>query len=207
VIVIVGEPDAPTILSGLHAVVCLRARLELRPPLATEVDALGPLPGLDAAEEQGRLDEDDAPLPRDPGVLEHDVVDDRDVQDREDGDEAGDDRPEEELVAPGVVHPLREVPLGLGLHAEEGAAHVDHLPGEEEREPGETDEGRRARAEYQVTLRRVVSVAASTEVAVAKAPHHQGEGREAERGCPDAVDEDVDDDLPGEDTLFLCAAS
>jgi len=43
---------------------------------AAQVDALGPLPGLDAAEEQDGLDDDDDPLPADALVEEHLIVDD-----------------------------------------------------------------------------------------------------------------------------------
>ena len=59
------------------------------------------------------------------------MVDDWDVKYREDEDEAEDDGGEQELVAPDVEHPLGEIAVGLGLHAEETAAGVDHLPGEE----------------------------------------------------------------------------
>jgi len=83
-------------------------------------------------------------------MLEDDVVDDRDVESREDSNEASHDGPEQELVAPDIVHPLGEVLRRLGLHAEERAAHVDHLPGEEESEPRQAHEGRGAGAEDSV---------------------------------------------------------
>lgn len=108
----------------------------LAPSTSTEEDALSPFPSLNAHEEKDSFDEDDAPFPRDAGMFEDDLVDDGDIQDREGRDEAGHDGPEEERVTPDIVHPLREVALGFGLHAEEGAAHVDHFPGEEEGEPG-----------------------------------------------------------------------
>ena len=46
-------------------------------------------------------------------MLEDDVVDDWDVEGREDGDESGDNGPEEELVAPDIVHPLGEITLDI----------------------------------------------------------------------------------------------
>ncbi|TKW54492.1 hypothetical protein CTA1_5030 [Colletotrichum tanaceti] len=67
---------------------------------AAEVDALGPLPGLDAREEEHGADEDDAPLPGDGRVLEDGRVEHGDVDEGEDGDEADDDGEEEQLVAP-----------------------------------------------------------------------------------------------------------
>lgn len=110
--------------------------LSPRAELASEVDTLRPLPRLDTGKENGGLDEDDAPFPGDGGMLEDVPVDHGDVDDGEDGDPSGHDRPEEKLVAPDVVHPLGEVAGGFGLHAEERPPHVDHFPGEEEREPG-----------------------------------------------------------------------
>lgn len=98
----------------------------------TEEEALAPFPGLDTAEEQQGLDDDDGPLPGDAGVFEDVVVDDGAVQDQEDGHVAEHDRVEEELVAPHVVHPLRKVLLRLGLHAEERASEIDQLPRQEE---------------------------------------------------------------------------
>ncbi|KAM5475421.1 hypothetical protein MauCBS54593_001109 [Microsporum audouinii] len=168
-----------------------------------EEDSLPPFPGLDAEEEEGGLDEDDAPFPGDARVAEDLVVDDGDVEQREDGDEARDDGPEEEPVAPDVVHPLRQVPRRARLHAEEAAAQVDHLPRQEERKPRQADERRRARPEDGVARRRVVAVAVRPQVAVAEPEHHQRERGQAERGHPEAVRQDVHDDLPGEDPLFL----
>lgn len=114
---------------------------------ATEEDALAPLPRFNTKEEERGLDEDNAPFPADSGVFEDDMVDDGDIEQGEDGDEPGHDGPEEELVAPHVVHPLGEVFLGAGLHAEEAETHVNHFPREEKGEPGEADEGRGAGAE------------------------------------------------------------
>jgi len=60
------------------------------------------------------------------------VVDNRNVEDGEDEDKANNDGGKEKLVAPDVNHPLGEVTVGLGLHAEKAATRVDRLPGEEE---------------------------------------------------------------------------
>ena len=136
-------------------------------------------------------------------MLKHHIIDHRDIQNRKRQHKPRHNPKEEELVPPHVHHPLREIQLGFWLHAEEAAPHVHHLPGEEEREPGHADEGGCARAEHRVAFRLVVAVAAVGEVAVAPGEEDQGEGGEAEGGHPDAVDEGVDDDFPGEDSLFL----
>ena len=118
----------------------------------TEEDALAPLPGFNTKEEERSFYEDNAPFPTDTGVLEYHMVDDGNIEQGEDGDEASHDGPEEELVAPYVVHPLCEIFLGARLHAEEAAAHVHHFPGEEQGEPGEADEGGGTSAEDGLTF-------------------------------------------------------
>lgn len=52
-------------------------------------------------------------------MLEDDCIEYGNVQDREESDDAGHDGAKEELVAPDVVHPLGEIELRAGLHAEE----------------------------------------------------------------------------------------
>ena len=141
-------------------------------------------------------------------MLENTVVDDWDVKDGESEHEASHDSEEEELVSPDVVHPLGESALGIGLHLEEAAAQVHHLPGEEEGEPGHAGEGCGAGAEHGVTsiwLGRVVvlGVAACREVSIAPAEHYEGECRQTQGSHPDTIHEGVDDDLPGENTLLL----
>lgn len=168
----------------------------------TEEEAFPPFPGLDAAEEQEGLDDDDRPLPGDPGVLEDVVVDDGAVEDEEDGHVAEHDGVEEELVAPDVVHPLREVLLRLGLHAEEGAAEVDQLPGEEEREPCHRDECRGPRSEYRVASLGIRVITVFTHVAVAEAECNQGEGGQTQCRHPEAVDQHIDDEFVGENAAF-----
>jgi len=167
-----------------------------------EVHALAPLPGLDAEEEQECSDEDDRPFPADTLVPEDGVVDDGNVQDREDGDESEDDGEEEELVAPDVNGPLREVLLGVGLHHEERAAHVQHLPCQEDGEPGKAGESGRTSAEDSVASVVERFVAAVSEVAISEAKHDQGERAETESGNPKTVNEHVEDDLDGENTAL-----
>lgn len=170
--------------------------------LLPEVHPLGPLPGLNTEEEEDSSDEHNTPLPADSLVLEHRVADDRDVKDREDGDEAGADGEEEELVAPHIDDPLREVLFGAGLHAEEGAAHINHLPGKEEREPGEACKTGGASAEDGVAAGREVVVTVLTEVTVAPGVEDQAEGCETQRGDPDTIDQHIEHDFKGEDTAF-----
>lgn len=73
-------------------------------------------------------------------MFEDFVVDDRDVKNRESKHKACHDTEEKELVAPDIIHPLGKDFLGVGLHLEEAAAQVHHLPGEEEGEPGHAGE-------------------------------------------------------------------
>jgi hypothetical protein len=87
------------------------------------------LPPFNPAKEEDRLDSNDRPLPGDTSVLEDVMVDDGNIQDDEDGDEAEDNGPEEELVAPDVEEELRVRAVSLGAHAEEGAAEVQEFPG------------------------------------------------------------------------------
>ena len=175
-------------------------------------DALAPLPALHAEQEQQGLDEDNPPFPGDARVGEDDVVDDRHVQDRERQQKPGHDAEEQEAVAPHVDHPLRREVLGLGaarrarrrrVHVEEAAAHVHHLPGQQQREPGHAHEGRGAGSVHRRAFRGVAAVAAAGQVPLAPAEEHQRERRQAEGCDPDAVHDGVDDDFPGEDSLFL----
>ena len=60
-----------------------------------------------------------SPLPADTSVLEDNSIQCGNVKNREDGDESSNDSPEQELIPPNIVDPLREISLGAGLHAEE----------------------------------------------------------------------------------------
>jgi hypothetical protein len=170
--------------------------------IPSEEDALAKLPALNAEEEQECSDKDNTPLPADALVSEHGIVDDRDIQDGEDGNEPEYNREEQELVPPDVAGPLGEVLCGSGLHHEERAAHVQHLPRKEQREPSEASKGSCASADHSVAGRVVGLVAVVAEVAVTEAEHHDREGCEAEGGYPEAVDEHVDHDFDGEDTAL-----
>lgn len=127
---------------------------------ASEINALAPLPSLATKEEKNRFDKHHPPLPGDPDMFENNVIDHGNVQDREGGDESDHDAAEQKLVAPDVKHPLGEIALGTGLHAEEAAAHIDHLPGEEESEPGHAHKSGGSGAEHTVAFCAVVAVAA-----------------------------------------------
>lgn len=107
-------------------------------------------------------------------MLEHHVVDHRDIQDREGSHESDHDSVEKVFIPPHVVHPLREVFLGVRLHTEETSAHLHHFPRQEQREPRHAYEGGRARPEHRVAAT-VAGVAPCGQVAVAPAEHDEGE--------------------------------
>jgi len=135
-------------------------------------------------------------------VPEHGVIDNRDVEDGEDGDESKHNREEQELVPPNVDRPLRKVLIRVGLHHEERAAHVQHLPCKEEREPCQAGESRGTSAEHGVASIVVPFVAVVAEITVAKTEHDNGEGCETKGGDPQAVYEHIDHDFNGENTAF-----
>jgi hypothetical protein len=121
--------------------------------LPPEIHPLTPLPRLHSQEEQNSRHKNNAPLPTNSSMFEDHMVDDRDIQHWENGDESGYDAAEQEFVPPNIIDPLREVFLRPGLHAEKGAAQIHHLPGEEQGEPGQAGEASRAGAEYGVAFR------------------------------------------------------
>jgi len=98
------------------------------------------------------------------------------------------------------VHPLSEVELGAGLHAEERSSLVNHLPGKEEREPSKTSKGGGTGLENGLTAVTVCVVAVVTEVAIAESVHAKDERAKAKGGDPDTVDGRVDKELHGENT-------
>lgn len=161
------------------------ALLEVRLPRAgvlpvhevvpAEVDPLGELPRLRAGEEEEGDGEDDAPLLADGAVEEDDLVDDGDVDGGHGAEEADEDGPEEERVAPEAEGPA----LGVGDDAvEEGAPEVDKLPGEDGEGPHHDRVAGRAGAEHAVALLRVLHVAVVAQVAVVEAEENGGEGAE-----------------------------
>ena len=165
------------ISSSLDALRCKRVQPCMFPSfLSPEVDPLEILIQLNPCKEQDRFDKHNSPFPRNGRVAEHIVVDHGDIDEREDQQEARYDGPEEELVPPHIVHPLREVFFGFGLHPEEAAAHVDHFPREEKSKPGQAGECCGASTEHRVTFGRVMPVAASSKIAVAKGEHNEREG-------------------------------
>jgi hypothetical protein len=113
--------------------------LHLSSPLlrthSTEIDPLAPFPSLNTNKEDARQNEHDAPLPVDGRMLEHNRVQHRDIDERKQRNKPHHDSPEQELVPPHIDRPLREVALTTGLHAEKGASHIDHFPGQEEGKP------------------------------------------------------------------------
>lgn len=64
-------------------------------------------------------------------MFENDTVDDRNVECRKDDHESSNDSLEEELNVLDIMYLLRKVLLTVGLHAEEGAAHINQLPSQE----------------------------------------------------------------------------
>ena len=115
-------------------------------------------------------------------MLEDIVADEGGVQHWKSGEESRQNGPKEELVATDVVYPLHEVLLAVGLHAEEGTAHINHLRSEEEREPSKADESGDTRAKNTLKSLRVRLVACGAEGAVPEAEHDEGEGAEIESG-------------------------
>lgn len=170
---------------------------------AAKEDTLSPLPGFNTEEEEEGLDEDDGPLPADGCVLEDNVVETGNVDQREHGDETSNDGPEEERVAPNVVHPLSEVALAARLHAEERTTHVDHLPGEEEGEPGKAGKGGSTSAENNLaTLTAFVASFANVGLTISKAVQDKNERSKAKGSHPQTVDHHVDHEFGSKDTLL-----
>lgn len=133
-------------------------------------------------------------------MLENLGVDDGDIDDREDRDEASKDGPEQKRIAPGMPHPYCEWVLRLRLHAEERPAHMHHLPGEEEREPGKGDEGGGTSTENEFTGLAVCFVTAEAEISVTESPNDDGECSETEGCHPEAVHNHVEQHFLGKDT-------
>ena len=110
-------------------------------------------------------------------MSENIVVDDGDVEDGEQREEADEHGAEKKLVAPDVEDPLRKVAFRVGLHAEKASSHVNHLPRQENGEPCKTCKTSCARAEHRVTLARVAVVAIAggdfASVAFAESVQHE----------------------------------
>jgi hypothetical protein len=169
---------------------------------ACEVDPLGKLPRFDTEEEEERRDEDDPPFPADTSVSEDIMIDDRDIQDREDGKKTSYDSPEQELVAPNIRHPLGKVPLTVRLHAKEAPTHVNHFPSQEKREPGKAGKAGSAGSENRVTSFGIGRIAILSQITIAKSVQDEGEGGQTEGCYPETIDDHIDHDFDGEDTPF-----
>lgn len=167
---------------------------------ASAEDTLCPLPSLHSNEEQEARNEDYPPFPRDAFVPKDVVVDDGDIHDREKGDETHKHGREEELVSPHIKDPLGKVVFGSRLHAEEASSHINQLPGQKDREPGEASEARCPCTENAIAFDRVAVVAASgwdsPAVAVFEAIEDDDERGKTECCDPEAINEHVDQNLP-----------
>lgn len=170
--------------------------------LLLEVPALGKLPCLDTKEEEESSNKDYTPLPADARVPEHNSIDNGDVKDREDGDETAHYGEEQELVPPHIMEPLGEVLLRARLHHEERTAHINHLPGEEQREPRKAGKSSSTSTEDGSAAVVKSLVTTGTQVAVAESEHDYREGCETEGGDPKTVDKHVNKDFDSENTTL-----
>lgn len=100
--------------------------------LPSQVYSLRPFPQFCTGKEQHRHGNDDSPFTVDVVVQEHAVVQNWDIDRRDDADESDDDRPEQELVAPKPECPCLRVGEGT---IQKGASCVNKLPAEEEENP------------------------------------------------------------------------
>jgi hypothetical protein len=167
--------------------------------LAAEIDPLTPLPGLRAQEEQACRNEHDSPFPGNWCVLEDHRVQSRNINEREECDEAGENSPKEELVAPNIDSPLCEIAIRVGLHAEEGSTHINHFPCEEQCKPCQACECCSSGTKDQFARLAIGFVASGSQVPVAKAVDDQDEARKTQQCDPEAIHDHVDDEFHGED--------
>lgn len=140
-------------------------------------------------------------------MFEDGVVDDRDVECWEDGNESSNNSLEEERVATTILPPLIEdvVPamvLAFRFLSEETAAEVDHLPGQGQSKPREAYEGGGTGTENELASLTVRIVAIEAEVSIAESPDNENKGKDAENGHPDPVDDHVDNEFGVEDSRF-----
>jgi hypothetical protein len=161
--------------------------------------ALDSLPALNERHEAHHATKDEAPLPRERHVSENDLVDDRDVDDRERRADADDDRPEQEAVLEQGVEDGEGAGVFFGVHVEQAAGQVLGFPGHDAEQDGQDGVCCGAGAEGEVAGRVVAVVAVVTKVAVACAVDDDDEAGEAEGAHACTVDEFVDDELFGED--------
>ena len=100
------------------------------------------------------------------------------------------------------MEPLSKVLPGSGLHHEERAAHIDHLPREEHREPSKTGESGGTSTEYSRTAVVEALIAPSAKVAITETEHDNREGSKTQGGDPETVEDHVNHDLDSEDTTL-----
>lgn len=160
---------------------------------------LTPFPRLHASEENTRGNEHNTPFPIDWRMLKHYRVEHWDIDEGEKRDEASDDSPEEELVAPHINRPLREVALRVRLHAEEGATHINHFPRQEEGKPRKTRKRSSARAEDQLAGLAVALITSFAQLAITKAVDNENEAGQAQQRDPQAVNYHVNEEFHSED--------
>ena len=132
-------------------------------------------------------------------MLKHLSINDRDIQRREERDESAQNRPKQKLIPPHINHPLSEILLGPRLHGEERPTDIDQLPGQEQRKPSETGKGGGSSFEDGIAPFGIGVIAVFTELSVTKSIHPQDEAGQTQRGDPDAVNNHVDAEFPGED--------
>ncbi len=137
-------------------------------------------------------------------MLENPVIDDRNINNREHDDEAGDHSNEEEAIAPDGRQD-RETGWSslVWVHVEQRAGEMFDFPSSNEQQEGDSRERCRASAEDDVTRRIIPFVAARAEIAASRADvGDNGEGEETEGAHEEAIDEFVGYELGCENALF-----
>lgn len=176
----------------------LNIRLHFLGSLSSKVNSLGPLPGLGTQSPNKDCDEDDGPFPANTGMQEDDMVKTGDVEGGKYDKEDAADGVEQELVSPEVSSPYFDA---LG-HVKEGAAEIDEFPREEQEDPRHGGVAGSSGAEDGLARIAVLVVTVYTQVAVAKAEYHNGEGAQDAAGHEDAVDNHICEEFGGEDAVF-----
>ncbi|KAI6773583.1 hypothetical protein HG531_000432 [Fusarium graminearum] len=164
--------------------------------------SLGHLPELDTSNKHDGEANGQSPLPGDACVLEELVVQDRDVDNREDRQTAKDDGPEEEAVGVDILE-NRESAVIIGVEAENGAAQTLELPGRDEDEPSEFGKCSGTSFENGDTSFGVSLVALLAQVSTVSAVDDNNECAHGASTHNDTVDNHINNDLVGKDTALL----
>jgi len=164
--------------------------------------SLGHLPELNASNEHNSEANGQSPLPSDASVLEELVIKDGNVDNREDGETANDNGPEEEAVGVDVLE-HGELAVVVGVKAEDGAAQTLELPGRDEDQPCQLSKSSSASLEHGDTLLGVSLIALEAEVAAVGTIDDDDESAHCASTHDNTVDNHVDDDLVGENTALL----